>query len=190
MKHILILFLLFSAWTNAQENDSIPAHVLEKITYPVLDLHPFMGVMDMEYSAMKYDPQLEYKIAFDLYDASKDSTQVNSTLVEVGRIYNLHRANGVPKEKLKLVAVIHGMTTNAILTDQAYQDKYGVANPNIPVMKALKQEGVDFVVCSQVMGFFNIPNEDIHPIVDVAISAKTALVMFDQMGYSYLNVNE
>lgn len=190
MKYFIALMMITCATLSAQENDSIPPHIIEKITYPVLDMHPYMGVMDMEYSVMKYDPDLEYKIALDLYDASKDSTKVNATLVEVGRIYNLHRANGVPKDKLKMVAVVHGMTTNAILTDEAYQEKYGVPNPNIPVMKALKEEGIDFIVCSQIMGFFNIPNENIHPMVDVAISAKTALVMFDQMGYSYMNVND
>ena len=186
----VIFLLAFASTVMAQEQDSIPSFILDKITYPVLDQHPYMGVMDMEFTAMKYDPNLEYKIAFDLTDSSKDSTQLNSALVEVARIYNLHRANGVPKEKMKLVAVIHGGTTYSILTDEAYEKNNGVPNPNIPVIKALKEEGVDFYVCSQIMGFFNIPPEDIHPLVEVALSAKTALVMFDQMGYTYMNVNE
>jgi hypothetical protein len=36
----------------------------------------------------------------------------------------------------------------------------------------------------------NLPAEKLAPEIEVAISAKTAFITLDQLGYSYLNVNE
>jgi hypothetical protein len=36
----------------------------------------------------------------------------------------------------------------------------------------------------------NMDQEDLAPEIDVAISAKTAFIILDQKGYTYMNVNE
>ena len=54
----------------------------------------------------------------------------------------------------------------------------------------MKKQGVEFYVCAQVLAFRNIPFENISKDIDIAVSAKTALMTLDQMGYTYMNVNE
>jgi intracellular sulfur oxidation DsrE/DsrF family protein len=192
MKKHLILFLLLAA--TAQMNSfaqmTMPEHIKGKMTYPALNFDPWVGVIPIENSAMPYDPSLEYKIVLDLYGRIKDSTQIHSTITEIGRTYNLHIANGVPADKIKIVAVIHGGISLVGGTDAAYQEKYGIDNPNMIAIKALEEVGVKFYMCGQSMSFWNVPAASITPEVKIAISAKTTFVMLDQMGYSYLDVGE
>ena len=190
MRKIIFIGLGILFHTFLYSQDSIPQHIKEKIFYPAIELHPFMGVIKNDYSALKYDPKLEYKVALDVYDKVSDSTKMNTALVQVARIYNLNIANGVPKDKLKVAAVIHWLAVNAILNNEAYEHKYGVENPNIELIRTLKELGVNFYVCSQNLGFMDIPNNNLAKEIEVAISAKTAFIHLDQLGYYYLDISE
>lgn len=68
--------------------------------------------------------------------------------------------------------------------------RYGVKNPNTEALKAYKDQGIEFYICGQNLGFFNLPAKDLAPEIDISISAKTALITLDQLGYTYMNVNE
>lgn len=184
----LVLFFIVQSSSFAQM--AMPDHVKGKMTYPALDFNPWVGVIPIENSAMPYDPSLEYKIALDLYGRIKDSTQIHSTITEIGRTYNLHIANGVPADKIKIVVVIHGGISLVGGTDAAYQERYGIDNPNMIAIKALEEVGVQFYMCGQSMSFWKVSASSITPEVKIALSAKTTFVMLDQMGYSYLDVGE
>ncbi|PZX60182.1 intracellular sulfur oxidation DsrE/DsrF family protein [Algoriphagus ratkowskyi] len=185
----LAVMLLFNlSFTFAQ--DGMPPHIKDHITYPVLDFHPWVGVMPTENAALPFDPTLDYKIVLDLYGKMNDSTEIHPVFLEVARTYNLNIANGVPAEKIQIAAVIHGGIVKAILSEENYQTKYQATNPNLVAIKALEEVGVKFYVCNQSMRFNNIAADKITPFVKVAVSAKTAFVTLDQMGYSYLNVSE
>lgn len=192
MKKAILVFLILmtSAVVPAISQESMPPHIAGKITYPLLDFAPWVGVMPIENAAMPYDPTLDYKIAIDVYGTVKDSTKMHSAFTEIARTYNLHIANGVPADKIEIVAVIHGGMSLAASTNVAYQEKYGIDNPNILAIKELEKVGVKFLMCGQSMSFWNIPAESITPEVKIAISAKTSFVMLDQMGFSYLNVSD
>mgnify|MGYP003632005135 CR=1 FL=1 len=182
---LILVCVLFPSLLFAQ----LPEHLEGKMTYPVFNFHPFSGVMKTKAKALNYNKDLEYKIALDVTDGVSDSTQIMNTLVEVARTYNLNIANGVPKKKLKVAVVIHGDAIQGILNDEAYQAKFGVPNPNIAVIKEMKKEGIEFYVCAQVLAFRQVPEENVMKDIDLAISAKTALITLDQMGYTYMNVN-
>lgn len=191
MKNFLLLFLFLAFFTYSEAiAQDMPPHIAEKITYPVLDFAPWVGVIPMENQAMPYDPSLDYKIAIDVYGSVKDSTKIHASLLEVARTFNLHVANGVPAEKIQITAVVHGGMSMAVGTNAAYSEKYGIDNPNLLAIQELEKVGVKFVICSQSMAFWNFPPENITPEVKIAMSAKTAFVMLDQMGYSYLNVSD
>tara|TARA_R110000796_G_scaffold252645_2_gene390288 strand:- start:180196 stop:180762 length:567 start_codon:yes stop_codon:yes gene_type:complete len=182
---VTLVCLLFPTLLLAQ----LPKNLEGKMTYPVFDFHPMVGVVKTKAKALNYDKDLEYKVAIDVMDKVYDSTKVMGTLLEVARTYNLNIANGVPKRKLKVAVVIHGSAIQGILNDEAYQTKFGVPNPNIAVIKEMKKEGIEFYVCAQVLAFRQVPEENVMKDVDLAISAKTALITLDQMGYTYMNVN-
>ena len=61
-------------------------------------------------------------------------------------------ANGVPIDKLKIAAVIHGYGMDAILNNEKYKEKYDVENPNTETINQLIDLGVDFYVCGQNLG--------------------------------------
>ena len=185
---LLLLFLGLSFQSFSQ--DEIPPYLKEKITYPVLDFHPFIGVMPVEEPALPYNSELDYKVVLDLYGKVKDSTAIHSSILEVARTYNLGIANGVPQEKLHLAAVIHGGMLDAILSDVEYEKKFSVKNPNLAAIEELEKVGVQFYVCGQSMAFLQIGKEKITPLVHPAISAKYSFVTLGQMGYVYLNVSE
>jgi len=149
-----------------------------------------MGVVDTDNAVLKYNPEIDYKVVIDVYDKVKDSSKLASTLSEVGRTYNLNIANGVPEDKLKMAVVIHGGAVRAILNDVAYEEKYGIKNPNLEALRVYKEHGIQFYVCGQSVGFMNLSSDKLAPEIDVAVSAKTAFITLDQLGYSYLNVNE
>ena len=191
MKKCLILFfVLILVSLSPSFSQNMPPHIAEKITYPLLDFAPWVGVIPIENAAMPYDPSLDYKIAIDAYGTVKDSTKIHSVFTEIARTYNLHIANGVPADKIEIVAVIHGGLSLAAGTDAAYQEKYGLDNPNILAIKELEKVGVKFLMCGQSMSFRKVSAESITPQVKIALSAKTAFVMLDQMGFSYLNVSD
>lgn len=168
----------------------MPKHLEGKMTYPVFDFSPWVGVVESDAKVLKYNKKLDYKIVIDVTDKVSDSTRVMNTLNEVARSYNLNIANGVPQKKLKMAVVVHGSAIYGILNDEAYEKKFGVPNPNREVLDILKKEGIELYVCSQLLSFRNIPHTDVLPSVDVAVSAKTALISLDQMGYTYMNVND
>jgi len=184
------IIFFFALSFSALAQDDLPPHIKENITYPVLNFHPWVGVMPVEGPAMKYNPDLDYKIALDLYGRVKDSTTIHSVFLEVARTYNLNIANGVPADKIQIAAVIHGGLVQAILKEEEYQIKYGQSNPNLAAIKALEEVGVKFYVCGQSVGFNNLSAEKITPMVKMAVSAKTTFITLDQMGYSYLNVSD
>jgi intracellular sulfur oxidation DsrE/DsrF family protein len=190
MKKAFLIILAVILTSNLFSQDSLPPHLKGKVSYPAIALHPYMGVFDIKETALKYDPKLEYKVVIDVYDKIKDSTGIYVPFRESARTYNLNIANGVPQGKLKMAVVIHGFGLDAILNDSQYKEKYGVNNPNVEIIRALKDLGVHFYVCGQNLGMFNIPPEHINADIEVSISAKTAFITLDQMGYSYLNVNE
>lgn len=85
--------------------------------------------------------------------------------------------------------VIHAQSVLSILTDEAYKEENGISNPSLPLIAKLKEAGVELCVCGQNIGFYDFKPEQISPDVKIALSAKTALITLDQMGYSFLNVS-
>lgn len=188
MKKNLLLLALFLVPSLALAQ--MPAHLEGKMEYPVFDFDPWVGVVKTKSKVLKYDKSLTYKMAIDVTDGVRDSTRILRPLTETARSYNLAIANGVPKRKLETAVVIHGSAIWGILNNEAYKEKYGVDNPNLEAIKIMKKQGVEFYVCAQVLAFRNIPFENISKDIDIAVSAKTALMTLDQMGYTYMNVNE
>ena len=188
-KLTVLIFALFQVGSLAAQN-SIPSHWEQNITYPVIDFGPWVGVYTIAPQALTYDPTLEYKVALDIYDGLKDSTKVNGALLEVARTYNLLIGNGSPQEKVKVAAVVHGGSVFSILSEEEYMKRYQVSNPNLPLIAKLKEAGVELFVCGQNLGMFQLDPSQITSDVKVALSAKTAFITLDQMGYSFLNVSE
>ena len=79
-----------------------------------------------------YQPQKEvtYHIVFAITKGGETPQEASPSLVRVARTVNLYVSAGVPISHLKFVAVASGAATGAMLDEQHYKAKFGVANPN------------------------------------------------------------
>lgn len=185
---INLLIILTFGICQSQENDSITSRY--ELVYPLFNFDKFMGTFKVDTSILKYNSEIDYKILLDVYDRSKDSTKINHALVEVGRVINLHILNGVPKDKLKVAVVVHGDAVFSIFNNISYKEKYNNENPNLEFLKTLKDWGAELYVCSQNLAFYDLPKEVIYNEVEIAVSARTTITHYDQMGFTYFNMNE
>lgn len=136
--------------------------------------------------AYQPDPHETYRIVFAMTAASKAAGDINPAIERVARAVNLYVSAGVPVSHLKLVAVAYGPATSVALDDAHYKSAYGIANPNLPVIAALRKAGVDVAVCGQAVLEHNYQYEWIDPSVTVALSAITTITMLEHKGYDLM----
>ncbi len=175
MKRILVLVsvLIFSVTVQAQNK-----------LYPMVK--NFGSVSEVPFAVEKPDPKLDYKIIVEVSSTNERQELVHEFFDKVANVVNLHALGGVPANKLHVVMVIHGPAAQFVVNDEAYQKKFGMNNPNIPLFAALKEAGVKIFVCGQSVLKRNIDPDTITPEVTVALSAVTTLTTYQLKGYAVL----
>ncbi|MDA8871552.1 DsrE family protein [Flavobacteriaceae bacterium] len=138
-----------------------------------------------EDTAQQPDPTKEYKLIFDI-TSDQLKSGVNKRLWVIARTMNMLTVANVPQPNIKIVAAIHGAATFTVLTDEAYQKKYGSPNPNLEIIEKLKENGVQLYVCSQAISARGINFEDINVNVIPALSALSVLSNYQMNGYSLM----
>jgi intracellular sulfur oxidation DsrE/DsrF family protein len=146
----------------------------------------FGTVSEVPYAVEKPDPKREYNIVVEVATAPEKAENVHELFDKVAAVVNLHALGGVPKEKLHVVMVVHGPAAPYIVNNEAYKQKFGVNNPNLPLFKALEDAGVKIFVCGQSVIKRNIDPATIAPEVKVALSAITTLTTYELKGYALL----
>jgi len=147
----------------------------------------FGAVYEVPNAQEKPDSKMDYKILVDITDAADKPDTINVYLEAAATLYNLHAVGGVLPENIHMVVVFHKMATYSIFSNEKYQQKFKVDNPNLPMLKALSDAGVKFFVCGQTMIKAKIPESSIAPEVKVATSALTTLTTYQLKGYAMIN---
>ncbi|WP_299443232.1 DsrE family protein [uncultured Aquimarina sp.] len=127
------------------------------------------------------------KAVFDVGRSFGDSTKVNPLIHTAARYLNMHVDAGVPLAHLKVALVIHGNAANDILNNKKYNEKFSVNNPNTPLISALTDKGVQIILCGQTAAHRKISKSDVHPKIQIALSAMTALVQLQNKNYKLIN---
>lgn len=136
--------------------------------------------------AMQPDRHMDYKIVFNI-TTDKEIDGVNAGLWKMARTINLLRAGGVKERNIHLVGVIHGGATPTVLTDEAYQKTKGRPNPNLDILKVLKEHGVQLHVCGQAVAKANIdPDTEINKYITFSLSALIDIPTFQLKGYALM----
>lgn len=125
----------------------------------------------------------EHKVVFGLHQGSKKPAQINPALNAVARAVNLYGGAGVPLAKMKFVAVAYGDAADAFLDNDHYRQKFGVDNPNIPLIVELKDAGIVVAVCGQSLEAHAYQPEWVDSHVTVALSAITTITELQENGY-------
>lgn len=144
----------------------------------------FGAIYDIPSASVKPDPTQVYKIVVDVVTGADDPGDLSSGLNNVARMINLHAIGGVPAGKIDVVLAMHGGATFATLNNEAYREKFGVENPNAPLVKALKAAGVKLVVCGQSLLGREIPLENVLPEIEIGTSMLTTVSTYQLKGYA------
>jgi len=161
----------------AQSDDALPIpHVGAELDVP--------GAVEMP------DPNLEYKVVFDIVGAPEDPSQINPRIVNAARFLNTLAKNGVPAKNRQIAIVLHREATEAVLKDEAYRARHdGHDNPNAELLRQLKQAGVDIRQCGQALIGRKIDPANMLPEVQLDYWAMTTLLKFQFDGYVKVGPN-
>ena len=131
------------------------------------------------------DPKMDYKVVFADGQEAKNKSDVNPMLPTIATYLNTLGKYGVPAEHRHLVIMFHQRNPDMdiVMTNEAYKARYGVDNPNIAIIHALKQAGVDIRACGQGVLGRKIDLKDVNPDVTVDLWAMTTLVNLQLKGY-------
>lgn len=167
----IVFFALLPAGITAQE----------KATGPVI---PEYGeVFQVPNPGLPTDTGHTFRAIFDVMHGLEDKSQRNPYLESAARYLNMHAQAGVPAGQLHAVLVVHNAASADLLTDAFYRERFGLDNPNGPMLRTLMDAGVEVILCGQSSMARNIPLEHTVPGVKLALSAMTALIQYQDQGY-------
>jgi intracellular sulfur oxidation DsrE/DsrF family protein len=140
-------------------------------------------VWAIENPDFKVDANREYKAVFDIMKSPESHKIVNSTIETAARFLNMHAQSDVPAENLKIALVVHNKASKDVITNEAYQKKYGTDNPNQELIKSLLDAGGQIIFCGQSSLSRDFPREDLIEGVQLSLSAMTALIQLQDENY-------
>src|SRR5579863_8875315 len=117
------------------------------------------------------DPNVTYKVLFDVSKAAPKPDQVNPVLDALARYLNTLDKWGVPADHRKLAVIFHQGGGQVILKNDVYKERTGHDNPNIALLKSLKKAGVELHVCGQGLIANKVDPSMVLPEVDVDLWA-------------------
>ena len=131
------------------------------------------------------DPKTDYKVVFADAQDAKNPGDMNPMLPTIATYVNTLGKYGVPAERRHLVIMFHHRTPDAdiVMTNEAYRERYNRDNPNIAIIHALKQAGVDIRVCGQGLLGRKIDSNQVNPDVQIDLWAMTTLVNLQLKGF-------
>jgi ubiquinone/menaquinone biosynthesis C-methylase UbiE/intracellular sulfur oxidation DsrE/DsrF family protein len=129
------------------------------------------------------------KVVFDVSVATEPS-ELNKGLVRVARLLNLYGAAGLSANDITIAVVLHGESTKSVLSDGAFQSRLSAeANPNLPLINALRKAGVEVLVCGQALNYQGFADSEVADGVSIATAALTVVVNRQSAGYAYVPVH-
>lgn len=147
------------------------------------DFGPTFSVLDPD---IKTDTTATLKVIFDVSQSGENKNEINKYIETAARFLNMHAAAGMEPEQLNVAMTIHGGAWHDVLKDEMYQQAFGFPNPNTELINALSNAGVEIILCGQTAGARGISREDVNPNIKLALSAMTALLQYQNMGYKFI----
>ncbi|MFV8224648.1 DsrE family protein [Christiangramia aquimixticola] len=124
------------------------------------------------------------KVVFDV-NRSFNAEEPNKLIETAARFLNMHEKAGVVPSNMRVALVIHGKAVKDVLAHTFYREEFPSSskNPNISLIEALVENGVELVLCGQSAAHYKVSREKAHPQVKFALSAMTALVQLQNENY-------
>ena len=129
------------------------------------------------------DPNVDYKVVFSVA-ANAKADEIHPTLKTISTYLNTLAHNGVAANHRHIAAVFHQGGGDAVLANDAYKSRHkGVENPNIDMLKTLKDAGVELRVCGQGLLGKKLEPSQLLPGVQADLWAMTTMVNLQLRGY-------
>jgi intracellular sulfur oxidation DsrE/DsrF family protein len=167
-----------------------PAHAsntkLPPPSAPVIsDAYGFVAVPG---AAVAPDRAHVFKAIFDGRQPAAKPGDILPAIMMAGGELNTLAASGVPRDHAQFVIVFHTLDADAGVLDNAhYRQKYGVDNPNLKMLAALRKAGVKLFVCAQQLLGDGVPLGAVSPDVKVAEDGLVVLMTYQNAGYALLS---
>jgi intracellular sulfur oxidation DsrE/DsrF family protein len=145
------------------------------------------GYVTIPHVAVPPEKTRTYRAVWDATKAAAKPAELVPALNNAGSELNAFAVAGVPPKNVKFVVVFHGPAVDGILNEATYKAKFGVPNPNLPVLAQMKKAGVKLYVCGQHLAFSNIDPKTIAGDVTVASDALIVLMTYENQGYALLS---
>ncbi|HEY3351479.1 MAG TPA: DsrE family protein [Thermoanaerobaculia bacterium] len=145
------------------------------------------GYVVIPNAAVPPDPAHSYRAIFDATKAARDPKELAPALNMAGSELNAFGVAGVRPSHVHFAVVFHGAALDALLDDSHYKAKFGVTNPNLPVLEQFRKAGVELFVCGQNLAFEHIDPATLSPSVAVASDALIVLIAYQNRGYALLS---
>lgn len=137
---------------------------------------------------MQVDPSLRYRVVFAATRAAPTPESVLPALERAARLLNLLGAAGRRTAPGDVVVTVSGPATTAVLNDAAWRARHpgSGANPNLPLIRALREAGAVVSVCSQALHGQKIAPADVDPSVRQDLAAVITLAALQAQGYAVI----
>lgn len=132
------------------------------------------------------DPSHTCRAVFGGTRAARNPTDLVPVLDMARSEVNVFAVARVPARNVELAIVFHGAAIDALLDDAHYLAKYGVANPNLPVLRDMRKAGVERFVCGQNLAFDAVDPKTLTPDVAIASDALLVLIGHQNRGFALL----
>jgi intracellular sulfur oxidation DsrE/DsrF family protein len=149
-------------------------------TGPVFD--DFGAVFD-DVEADYMPPTKTYRVFFDVWIGPEDASQANPRLESLARFMNMNARAGIDAEDMELAVVLHGSAGRAALTNAMYRKRFGIDNPDLPILEALADKGVRMLFCGQSAAARGYAKSEMIEPIEMAMSAYTAILGLQEEGY-------
>lgn len=134
------------------------------------------------------DPNMNYKVVFSVNRDPQSPDDVNPMFNAIATYLNTLGQHGVPPENRNIVAMIHHRTEgfDIVMSNEAYKQRHDRDNPNIEIIRKLKQAGVDIRLCGQGLNGREIDATDVNPDIQIDLWAMTSIINLIMDGYAHI----
>ena len=126
----------------------------------------------------------EFAHSFDVAKAARDGAR-NGGFESVARFINMHVANGVAEENVRVAVVVHGPAVLDLLSAEGWaaHDREG-ENGSAAMVRTMLGHGVRFIVCGQSATAQGVSANQLIEGAEMDLSAMTAHAKLQQRGYT------
>jgi intracellular sulfur oxidation DsrE/DsrF family protein len=156
----------------------------EDVVRAVVQADPYVAVPGAAFVA---DDKHDYRVMFEARHGAEQPDLLAPAVNMAGTELNTLAAHHVPRRNVHFVVVFHtAPSDDAVLDNAHYRAKYGVDNPNLAALAALKREGVELYVCGQELLADKVPLEAVSHDVTIVEDGVVVLMTYGSEGYAHL----